>query len=790
MKIKQTSMKIHLTTLQNESRTCAMTEPVAGRKPVLALLMRLLWVAALGLPAFGAQAAAVFTSLHSFTVFPNGANPNGLVQGSDGNFYGTTEQGGTNGAGTVFQISTNGALTSLYSFTGGNDGAGPGAGLVPGSDGNLYGTTSGFDPVSGEPGGFGTVFKISINGALTSLYSFTGGNDGAYPRAGLVQGSDGYFYGTTLQGGMNGEGTVFKISINGALTSLYSFTARNYHHGIYDNNDGALPYAGLVQGSDGYFYGTTGYGGTNNEGTVFKISTNGALTSLYTFTGTNDGANPFAGLVQGSDGYFYGTTWGGGTNNEGTVFKISTNGGLTSLYSFPGGNDGADPQGGLVQGSDGNLYGTTQNGGTNGAGTVFTISTNGVLATLYSFGSGSDGANPEAALVQGRDGYFYGTTYDGGTNGAGTVFTISTNGALTSLYSFGSVQDTNGFPLDGAYPAAALVQGRDGYFYGTTEGGGTNGAGTVFKISINGALTSLYSFGSVQDTNGFPLDGAYPAAALVQGRDGYFYGTTSGFDISTGSGYGYGTVFKISTNGALTSLYSFFNGGGIRPSGLVQGSDGNFFGTTEYSYPGGLVSGPHGGGTVFKISSSGALTTLYSFTGTNDGMFPRAGLVQGSDGYFYGTTEYNDSANLPGTFSGAGTVFKISTNGVLTTLYAFGTVTNADGASLDGANPYASLVQGSDGSFYGTTYQGGTNGVGTVFRLTIVPQPQLTIIPSGPYVILTWPTNYNGFTLQCTTNLGSSAVWSTNSSPPVVIAGENVVISTASGKQQFYRLSH
>ncbi len=179
MKIKQTSMKIHLTTLQNESRTCAMTEPVAGRKPVLALLMRLLWVAALGLPAFGAQAAAVFTSLHSFTVFPNGANPNGLVQGSDGNFYGTTEQGGTNGAGTVFQISTNGALTSLYSFTGGNDGAGPGAGLVPGSDGNLYGTTSGFDPVSGEPGGFGTVFKISINGAQTSLYSFTGGNDGA-----------------------------------------------------------------------------------------------------------------------------------------------------------------------------------------------------------------------------------------------------------------------------------------------------------------------------------------------------------------------------------------------------------------------------------------------------------------------------------------------------------------------------------------------------------------------------------------------------------------------------------
>ena len=224
------------------------------------------------LPAFGAQAGVVLTTLHSFGVFTNGANGGmpgpsaGLVQGSDGNFYGTAQYGGTNGGhGTVFKISTGGALTRLYSFTGGNDGAGPN-GVVQGSDGNFYGTTH-----FGGTNGLGTVFQISTNGALTSLYSFTGSDDGGNPSGGLVQGSDGNFYGTTGSGGANQVGTVFKISTNGALTSLYPFNG---------TDDGANPSGGLVQGSDGNFYGTTGSGGTNQVGTVFKISTNGALTSF------------------------------------------------------------------------------------------------------------------------------------------------------------------------------------------------------------------------------------------------------------------------------------------------------------------------------------------------------------------------------------------------------------------------------------------------------------------------------------------------------------------------------
>jgi uncharacterized repeat protein (TIGR03803 family) len=490
------------------------------------------------------------------------------------------------------------------------------------------------------------------------------------------------------------------------------------------------------------------------------------FTSLYSFTGTNDGASP-NGLVQGSDGYFYGTTSGGGeyTNQyscwgQGTVFKISTNGAFTSLYSF-----------GSVQ------------------------DTNGVPL---------DGAFPQAGLVQGSDGYFYGTTSGGGAQGWGTVFKISANGVLTTLYAFGAITNASGWLLDGAFPQAGLVQGSDGNLYGTTFDGGAGTSlgypanGTLFKISTNGALTTFYLF-----TGG--NDGASPTG-LVQGSDGYFYGTTAHGGTThynpMSGGPSYGTVFKISTTGALTTLYAFGDstnawGGlllkGTNPNGLVQGSDGNFYGTTQ-----GTIWVPNFGGfgTVFKISTTGAFTSLYSFGSVQDtngvpldGADPSGALVQGSDGNLYGTTSNYG-------IGGSGTVFKISANGALTTLYSF-----TGGAPYVGS--YAALVQGRDGSFYGTTECGGTTnlnlqtwglGYGTVFRLTIVPQPQLTIIPSGPYVILTWPTNYSGFscggyTLQSTTDLGSSAVWSTNSSPPVVIGGENVVINTMSGKQKFYRLS-
>jgi uncharacterized repeat protein (TIGR03803 family) len=326
-----------------------------------------------------------------------------------------------------------------------------------------------------------------------------------------VQGRDGFFYGTTFSGGGNGMGTVFKMSAQGDLAVLYSFTG---------GSDGGNPWAGLVQGSDGYLYGTAQSGGSiiGGWGTVFKISTNGAFSSLYLFQGGNDGSNPEAGLVQGTDGYLYGTTENGGTNNEGGVFKLSTNGTLTGLYSFTGGSDGGHPLAGLVQGRDGDFYGTTE------LGSVFKISSDGAFTVLLAPGQGGIGWTIYGGLVQGADGYFYGTTSEDSFHDAGTVFRIGSDGAFTNLYSFGF--------QDGANPSAGLVQGSDGYLYGTTQFGGAYNFGTAFKLSTNGALTPLHSFSNSND-------GDYPMAALVQGNDGSFYGTT------TYGAYEAGTVFRL-----------------------------------------------------------------------------------------------------------------------------------------------------------------------------------------------------------------------------------------------------
>ena len=388
--------------------------------------------------------AQIFTSLASFNG-ANGGYPSApLIQGSDGNYYGTTNNGGDNNGGTVFKISPEGELTTIYSFcfaTQCPDGSEPNTGLVQGTDGNFYGTTN-----LGGTSDRGTVFKITVQhtcaiiGPATpliepcitvtkytysTLYSFctvTNCADGEYPNAGLVQGADGNFYGTATSGEAN-NGTVFKITPQGSMSVLYGFCA------LTNCTDGAFPFAGLIQGTDGNFYGTTLNGGNNNVGTVFKITSGGTLTTLYSFCSVKscaDGAYAYAGLAQGSDGNFYGTTDAGGANNHGTVFKITPEGAITTLHSFcsqTGCPDGAEPQYGLEQGSDGNFYGTTVTGGATNSGTVFRITPAGALATLHSF-NGTDGANPHAGLVLGRDGKLYGTTQNGGSSDDGTVFSL------------------------------------------------------------------------------------------------------------------------------------------------------------------------------------------------------------------------------------------------------------------------------------------------------------------------------------------------------------------------------
>lgn len=640
-----------------------------------------------------------FAELYSFTNTGDyEVNPGDLIQGADGALYGTTSGGGTNGYGTVFRMGADGSgYAILYNFGAfGGDGQAPYAGLIQATNGALYGTT-----YYGGTNDDGAIFRIGTNGAgYAVLHNFTGAvSDGATPYARLIQGADGALYGTTTSGGSNFDGTVFRISASGAsYTVLHSFMGAP--------NDGAEPAARLLQGADGALYGVTDYGGPYGGpygiGTVFRIGVNGSgYAALYIFTGTGgDGAYPYGGLIQGADGLLHGMTTYGGTNNYGTVFQIGTNGSnYAALFSFTGaGGDGASPNG-VIQGVDGTLYGTTTSGGTNGYGTIFQMGVNGTgYAVLYNFDYTS-GYSPYTGVIQGADGALYGTTYEGGTNVGGTVFRMGIDGSGFSVLHNFNFNEMSG---DGFSPDAAVIQGADGALYGTTDGGGTNDNGTVFRIGADGSgYAILYSFTGTS---------AYDASpnGLIQGADGALYGTTEG-----GGTYDNGAVFRIGADGTgYTVLYSFTGtgGDGTSPNGLIQAADGALYGTTS-------GGGTYDDGTVFRISTDGTgYAILHSFTGTGgDGSSPNP-VIQGADGALYGTTYYGGTTNSNGPYapSGNGTAFKLNTNGTgYQLLYSF------TGASGGETGPWA-LIQGADGAFYGAA-GGGNLDDGTVFRL--VPWP-------------------------------------------------------------------
>jgi uncharacterized repeat protein (TIGR03803 family) len=380
-------------------------------------LSKMIWVVSAFCAATAiASPAQTLRTLYSFPGISTAGPQGSLIQATNGNFYGTWPDPGIAGAGSVFEITPQGRLKTLHSFCpqGGNcaDGGFPNA-LVQGSNGDFYGTTN-----FGGAHDHGTVFKISAKGDLTTLYSFCalGGacTDGEYPSAGLVQGNNGNFYGTTTQGGANGlQGTVFEITPGGKLTTLYRFCRQT------NCPDGTSP-NGLVQASNGNFYGTTLYGGPSGlEGTVFEITPAGKLTTLYTFcTQANcaDGEYPNT-LVQAHNGNFYGTTSGNvSAGPPGTIFEITPSGKFTALYTFCSQTncaDGANPFAGLIQATNGHLYGTASEGGAYGYGTAFEITQAGELTTLYSFCAQAnciDGMNPFAGLVQAVNGKLYGTT--------------------------------------------------------------------------------------------------------------------------------------------------------------------------------------------------------------------------------------------------------------------------------------------------------------------------------------------------------------------------------------------
>ncbi len=631
----------------------------------------------------------VLTTLHVFGSANGGESKAELTEGSDGRLYGVTSVGGSANMGTVFSIDKSGSgFALLRSFTGTN-GRAPTGTLIQGSDGFWYGTTS-----LGGASGLGTIFRVSSTGTLTTLYSFTGAT-GSVPRAGLTRGTDGYMYGTTVAGGASGQGTVYRVDLSGRVSLLRSFSGTN----------GANPYAELIQSTDGNFYGTTAFGGASSMGVIFKIDAAGNLTVLKSLS-TTDGSRPQAPLVQASNGRLYGSAPSDGPSGAaGTVFEVTMAGAFTRVCAFSG--TPAMPYGPLLQARDGSLYGTSYGGGASGAGTIFKLIPGVSFQVLHGFGGPSDGLGPNDGVIQAADGLLYATAAQGGANTAGTIVKQSGGGfaLLTTL----SATSGNGY-----YPRSNPVQAADGNFYGVMSNGGTPQAGTIYKMTSAGAISLLYTFNGT-------TKGRTPYGRLALGTDGVLYGTTiSGGSAALGTVFAYDPMAKT-----FTLLHSFTGADGSSPySGVTQGSDGRLYGMTS-------GGGAYGYGTIFAVDRvSGAVTTLHSFTG-KDGAGAYATLVQASDGRLYGTAS-------GGGASGAGSVFAIDKSGSgFTLLHSF--------SKADGAYPRAGLIQASDGYLYGTAPAGGSANNGVIFRIALggsAPPPPPsgggTITVTSPNTAVNW----------------------------------------------------
>jgi len=498
-------------------------------------------------------------------------------------------------------LSAQAQLTQLYAFqynsgTTSNypDGENPLAELIQGADGNYYTTTQsgGSGACPGESPaipGCGTVVKITPAGVLSVLYSFpfdssnTSAPIGLNPAAGLLQGPDGNFYGVTASGGAGGDfcvvpvgifgcGTVFKLTPGGVATVLHSFCGGNGCGSL--PTDGAGPVGRLAIGPDGNLYGTTQTGGIYqgfyNSGTIFRVSLSGAYAIMHIFSGgsgTGDGENPVAGLTLGPDGNFYGTTEFGGTSGFGTVFRMNLAGTVTVLQSFAQFDaNGAQPMGALFLANDGNLYGTCYSGGANGRGTVFRISTSGVLTKIYDFtdAAGNVGFDPKAGVIQASDGNLYGTAWQGGL-GTGTIYQLTLGGVATLEANFDPNSPT------GYYPVGALVQGSDGRMYVTApSGGGNNSSGVpdqgtidVFASGLLAPKPAILGFVPSSGKVGAKVTiglGPYIGASSVK-----FNGTSATFKVpgsefittTVPAGATTGTISVTTPGGTVTSKQKF-----------------------------------------------------------------------------------------------------------------------------------------------------------------------------------------------------------------------------------------
>jgi uncharacterized repeat protein (TIGR03803 family) len=599
----------------------------------------------------------------------------------------------------------------LHSFAGGTDGNSPESSVIQASDGNFYGVTlyGGGKTGCGNASGCGTVYKISPSGVETVLHAFNGVTEGALPFGELTEGSDGNFYGTTFAYEAltdcatvysTGCGTVFKITPSGTLTTLYSFTG---------GADGSNPAAGVIEGSDGNFYGTASVGGNLNActkdgpgcGTIFKITPSGTFTTLHTFcaqSGCPDGEFPDGGLIQGSDGNFYGTAQQGGDNSClatyksgcGTVFKISSSGTFFTVYLFEGGTDGATPRRRLSEASDGGFYGVTflldEPTCTHDCGTIFQVTSGGTLTTLHTLcasGGCADGIVPGAIPFLGSDGTLYGTTLYGGntqdcinaTNpaivGCGTVYSLNSSGTFSTLYTFTGGTGNGGLP-------SGIIQANDGQFYGTTSAYGADGDGTIYKLTLSPALAA-------------PVQVTLSASTLAPGAS-----ATLSFEVLNAFSTTLQQCNAFVTTGGVTTALGKLNGTYNATTRLFTGS------TTvtpasvgSYSYAvtcGGQESGL-ASLTVAKAASATTLTSTPAPVSVGQAVAIQA-TVTGADGAPTGTVAFNFSTTTldTATLSAGKATYSISTNGLPPGSYPFTAAYSGSATCIASTSPAYNVV--------------------------------------------------------------------------------------------------
>jgi uncharacterized repeat protein (TIGR03803 family) len=556
--------------------------------------------------------------------------------------------------------------------------------VIEGSDGALYGTTR--DAGLNDNG---IVFKVNKDGSdYAVLVKFDGAGQGSSPYGGVVEAGDGKLYGLTSMGGEAGYGTLFRLNKDGGgFETLHSFIATS--------SDGRQPEGNLLLGRDGALYGTTYYGGANGAGSVFRIQRDGTgFTLLHSFDPYADGQFPTAGLAQGTNDLLYGVTSIGGYSAQGTLFSVDTNGAsFTVLHPFGASGDGQSPYSGLVRGPGGVLYGTTYTGASQMNGVIFEINEDGSgYALVHEFNGGvnSEGYRPEGLLWLSGDGFFYGTTSHGGLANIGTIYRVRPDGSgNTRLLSF-SYSGRDGTDL-----SAPPLPASDGKLYGVAFDGGANEAGSLFTLNPDGSgYAVLHDFSWETD------DGSNPLGALLEGKDGVLYGTTG-----YGGGTNQGTIFKMNKDGSGYSILRRFTGvasTGARPSAaLLDASDGKLYGRLA-------VGGDGGGSALFRISKDGSdFALLFSFVENNSWpQSPEAELLEGPDGTLYSTSEYEGPD-----YEGA--IWRINKDGTgYVVLHSFSETGG------DGYYPEGGLLQGSDGALYGTTAFGGAFDGGTVFKIS------------------------------------------------------------------------